>query len=724
MKTFFWRVLQLVTAYPVSFAIVCLMIIVQLGFRVGAAFCYQQIFDQGIHDRNSEALYSALGLLVLLLATFAIAATIQQRVVSRIGSAVGNSMRQQLFDKILALSPDDHQQHAPSTFVDLMGGDTDSFILALVRGVPSVALDVTIIVTAIAALFFIEWRLALVVLAAVPFTMMAARPFQQRANALAKDASAINTQALELTQDAATGHIPLLIFHAQEKISNFFTSKVEEMIRIASLYHFHAGTAGTAAQVAAGVTQLIVIGFGGWLALHGDMTGGLLVAFVGLLINISDAVGRLAAAAPIVLRGAESLARIDQRLALPDAHAGGGRHIGGFKKDVRFVNVSFSYPNGTQILRDVSFTVPANSSVALIGPSGSGKSTVLSLLMRIRQPSAGRILIDEEDMSDISEASLRNVMTAVPQMPLLLRGTVRDNIEIARAGASSTEIEAAARAAAIHDVICAMPQGYDSPVGDGGSALSGGQRQRIALARAFLRKAPIILLDEATSALDPKSQRLVNRAIAKLHGTTTVMEVTHKVVELEHFDQILVFDQGKLVQRGTHASLIAEPGLYAELHARQHGFEWDEEEDTAGITVNGLRQLSFFAACSDERLSKLAASFLPERQAENRVLFHRGDPGERFYIIVQGSVEILRDQPGSPSERIAVLRGGDFFGEMALVRNVPRGATVRTLTDCQFITLHRVPFLALLNDEPQVKLSVMQEIERRAGVLKPVAVPS
>ena len=716
-------------AYPLSLGILSITILLQLAYKVGAAFCYPLIFDDGIRDRNGEALYGALALFVLLLATFAASAFIQQRLMSRLGSTIGNRMRQQLFDKLLAISPDHHEQIPPSNFVDVMGGHIDNFITALVRGVASTILDFLIIFTAIAALFWIEWRLALVVLAAVPFTMMASRPFQQRANVQAKNAGAINAQVLELTQDAAAGHSPLVIFHAQQRLSARFASIIEHLGKMATMYHFLAGAAGTAAQTAAGITQVIIVGFGGWLALNGSITGGLLLAFVGLLINISDAVSRIAAISPIVVRGAESLARIDQLLSLPDfvVDPADAKQIDGLQQDIRFEHVSFSYPNGKQILDDVSFTVPANSAVALVGPSGSGKSTVLSLLMRIRQPTAGRILLDGQTLSTLSEASLRSVITSVPQTPSLFRGTIRQNIEIACTGISDERMEAAARAAAIHDAICDMPQAYDTQVGDGGGNLSGGQRQRVAIARAFARDARVLLLDEATSALDSKSQGLVNRSIAALRGRSTVLEVTHRVIELDHFDQILVFDKGKLVQSGTHTQLLAGDGLYRELHARLQGLEWDEKADTFGITPNGLRQFSFFASCSDVTLGKLAESFLPERLTENRVVFQEGDPGERFYIIVRGTVEILQNQPGQKSRRIATLRDGEYFGEMALVRDVPRSATVRTLTDCQFLSLHRSSFLSLLEDEPHVKSTVMLEIERRGRVqttgTKPLAQP-
>jgi ATP-binding cassette subfamily B protein len=340
---------------------------------------------------------------------------------------------------------------------------------------------------------------------------------------------------------------------------------------------------------------------------------------------------------------------------------------------------------------------------------------MFGLLMRILKPTSGRIYIDGIPLSDISEDSLRSVITAVPQMPTLFRGTIGENIGIARPEALEAEIEAAARAAALADTIRALPDGFRTQVGDGGSKLSGGQRQRVAIARAFLREAPILLLDEATSALDAKSQALVDDSIAALRGHRTVLESTHRVARFENFDRILVFDKGKLVQNGSHSELLAQGGIYGELWSRVQGLQLDENGMSVGITLGGLRSFSFFAHCSDATLAGLAEAFLPERVAENRNVFCEGDPGQRFYIIVRGNVAIMRNQPDGTQRRIATLREGEFFGELALVKDVARTATVQTLTECQFLTLHRAQFLALLESEPQVKSMVMKEIERRAG---------
>ena len=321
-----------------------------------------------------------------------------------------------------------------------------------------------------------------------------------------------------------------------------------------------------------------------------------------LLTNISDAVGRIAAALPIVSRGSESLGRIDLLIDSADdmTDPPDARPLRAITRDIRFDRVTFAYPGGEPMLREVSFTVQAGSAVALVGASGSGKSTALSLLTRLYQPVSGSILIDDALLQNATEDSLRAVITAVPQTPTLFRGTIRDNIAIANPAASDAEIAAAAEAAGLAETIAGLAEGYATQVGDGGNRLSGGQRQRVAIARAFLRGAPIILFDEATSALDSGSEAIVNRSIAALRGRHTVLTVTHRTTGLGDFDDILVFDRGRLVERGRHADLVALGGVYYQLWARVEGVGQEHEGVGPIITADRLARFDFFSDCSRE----------------------------------------------------------------------------------------------------------------------------
>jgi len=715
MKEFVLRSLRIMLGHPGIFAVFCFTVLAQVGWRMGSAFCYRVIFDSGLGQRDSAALIGALATLLGLLVVFSVAVMAQERAMSRLGTLTGKHLRHRLFEKQLAASPEFHRRFPPSDLVDRMGNDVGNVELAVVRSVPDVTLELIVIAAAVVLLFGIEWRLALVVFASIPAVMYASKPFRARASARVQSAGKANAQVLALTAEAATGYLPLVLFRAQPQFVQRFLKLIDELGNFSGQAHFNTGAAGRSAVVASGANNLLIIAVGSWLAFSGYMTPGLLVAFLAILISIGEAVNRVTAAVPMLARGAESMVRVDEVLQVP-GEGGDPREtneLAAFRDEIRFEKIGFGYSGEAPILDDLSFVIPRGHAVALIGPSGSGKSTVISLLTRIYRPGSGRMLIDGEDISTATEDSLRALITAVPQTPILFTGTIRDNIAIARPSASADDIAAAASAAGLDAAIAELPAGYDTDVGAGGNRLSGGQRQRVAIARALLRRAPILIFDEATSALDAATETIVNRTTLSLRGDHTVIVVTHRLAGLADFDDILVFDRGRVVQRGRHAELVSAPGLYAELWASMQGVNTDFAAGTASISVERLARFSFLAGCTVETLTSLSTLFLLERQRENRYPFHQGDPGERFYVIARGAVEILLETEDGETRQLAVLRDGDFFGEIALVSEVPRTATVRTVTDCIFLTLHRTQFLALLEREPGLKERVEALIASR-----------
>jgi ATP-binding cassette subfamily B protein len=234
---------------------------------------------------------------------------------------------------------------------------------------------------------------------------------------------------------------------------------------------------------------------------------------------------------------------------------------------IAFHAVRFRYPARPEVsaLDGVELNIRPGETVALVGPSGAGKTTVFQLLLRFYDPSAGRITIDGTDIATLSRADFRRAIALVPQDPVIFAASARDNIRFGRPGATDAEVEAAAKAAAAHDFLSALPQGYDTFVGERGVMLSGGQRQRIAIARAILRDAPILLLDEATSALDAESERAVQVAVDRLARGRTTLIVAHRLATVKRADRIVVFDAGRVVAQGTHDALVAQGGLYARL---------------------------------------------------------------------------------------------------------------------------------------------------------------
>ena len=249
--------------------------------------------------------------------------------------------------------------------------------------------------------------------------------------------------------------------------------------------------------------------------------------------------------------------------------------------EVRFEHVSFHYDPARPVLRDVSFEVPAGCTVAVVGRSGSGKSTLARLLLRCYDPAEGRILIDGQDSRAVSAASVRQAIGVVPQETALFNDTIGYNIAYGRVGASRADIAAAARAAHLHEAIEALPQGYDTRVGERGVALSGGERQRIAIARAILKDPPILIFDEATSALDADAEHAIERELHRLSHQRTTLVIAHRLASVVGAHQILVMERGRIAERGSHADLLRSKGLYARLWLLQQRMDrqqqWERE---------------------------------------------------------------------------------------------------------------------------------------------------
>ncbi|MBM3566097.1 MAG: ATP-binding cassette domain-containing protein [Alphaproteobacteria bacterium] len=324
-----------------------------------------------------------------------------------------------------------------------------------------------------------------------------------------------------------------------------------------------------------GLAVALVIVYGGSRVIAGTTDAGSFFSFITALLLAYEPVKRLANLNASLQEGLAGAQRLFAVLDLVPKvrEAAGAIPLRSGPGDVKLDNVRFSYVPGHPALDGVTVEAPAGRTVALVGPSGAGKSTILNLVPRFYDPDAGAVLIDGQDARRLTFASLNGAIALVSQEITLFDDTVRANIAYGRAGATEEEIVAAARAAAAHEFIVALPQGYDTVVGEQGVKLSGGQRQRLAIARAMLKNAPILLLDEATSALDSEAERQVQAALGALMKGRTTLVIAHRLSTVMNADRIYVVDGGRIVEQGTHAELLAKGGAYARLYAMQFAAE-------------------------------------------------------------------------------------------------------------------------------------------------------
>lgn len=318
-----------------------------------------------------------------------------------------------------------------------------------------------------------------------------------------------------------------------------------------------------------GLALMSVIMYGGYQVTSGTMTAGALMSFITAFALAYEPIKRLSKLYNTIQQGMGAADRIfammDRQADIRDLPQ--AQELSVMQPEITFEDISFEYGDGDGALKNISFTMPSGKMTALVGPSGAGKTTIMNLIPRFYDVTGGHIRIDGIDIRDITLESLRRNIAFVSQDITIFDDTVRTNIAYGREGATEEDILAAARSAAAHEFIMALPNGYDTVLGEDGVKLSGGQRQRISIARAVLRNAPILLLDEATSALDNESERLIQASLNELQKGRTTLVIAHRLSTVQHADQIIVLENGRVAEIGQHDALLQNPGLYARMHA-------------------------------------------------------------------------------------------------------------------------------------------------------------
>ncbi|MCB0194479.1 MAG: ATP-binding cassette domain-containing protein, partial [Anaerolineae bacterium] len=636
---------------------------------------------------------------------------------ARIGAIILNDLRVRMFKHLQQLSQGFYQRTPIGTILARFSRDLVDIEKAAGRRMRDLIFHSLEIVYNFPFLFYLNWQLAtlsLILLGGMAWMFGRMIPSTSAAGYRLKSSEA---RLVGKIQENVLAQGLIRAFGFESQMLDRFESQIADLTEDGAIANYYQARISLAAKAWMMGSRLIIIGAGVFMVTGDYMTLGSLIAFLNLfeLVNAS-ADDLIRSDLPDFVGTISGIQRVEELLnERPDIQdSADAVTVPPLRQAIEIKDVSFSYTGEEANLEAIDMVIPAGASVAFVGASGSGKSTLLDLLMRNHDATTGAIYLDGVDLRQVRRSSIQEQIGVVFQESYLFDTTIRENIRMAKPDAGDAEVEQAAQLAEIHDYVMSLPQQYDTPVGEAGSFLSGGQRQRIAIARAIIRNPAILILDEATSALDPATEAAINATLRRLARNRTVITVTHRLSSVVDADCIYVLQDGRLAEFGTHTALQEQNGVYARLWQKQTGFEVSADGRTGVVHAAYLRHLEIFSSLDFETLTTLANRFTPEYIGEGQLVFKEGEMGDRLYLIARGQVEVLMNSQAQGDLYLATLHDGDHFGEMALLSDEARNASVRTLTDSLFLTLPKSEFLTLLDTLPAVHAAVTTAAAQRA----------
>lgn len=691
-------------------------------FAVVLALAIKVVIDEVIEPSDSRP---RLYLIFFLIGGYLIslgAGLVGARLTSKASSDIIADVRLTAFAHLQALPLTFHDG---ATAGDLIG-HFSSDISLLSRGViqkPLMGLRAIVaMVIYLVVMFALDWRMALVAIVVFPMAIYLVFRFApESAPSLDEEKQGIADVLDEVSNNLDSQKV-VRAFSIRQRSERRFAERVS-VLRVASeTAEWRIALEQVMAEYSIELIKLLIIVLGAVFAFSGSLDAGTFAAFAAILTAFSYQASVLGMdVLPSIKQSEAGIRRMDALLKTDPLPSSESRPPSpALSGTISFDEVTFRYGDDTELqLKGLSLDLPPRSYVAIVGPNGSGKSTILSVLLGLYRIESGTISVDDVDLASVDTDEMRRRIGVAFADTHIFDASLLENVTLGEDTYSADALERAIDASGLATVIHKIPGGLNCTIGARGFALSAGESQRVGIARALLREPELLLLDEVATALDPESEADLTEAIDNIRSGRSIVSVTHRLGSVTDADLVVVVADGVVCESGTFEELLRADGMFSAMWTKQSGFDISANGSTARVQPDRLRDVPLFADLDKETLTKVADAFGSQLLLPGEVVFREGGRGDAFFVVARGVVEIITDLDGPDEAVVAYLEDGDFFGEMALIWDQRRNASVRVRASTTLLRLDREAFQDLIDAAPEARGIIRAAAEIRAAENEP-----